>query len=274
MSGLTTVNSKKRKQVDSPMMEDTEEEEATTIASLKATVDKLERYLLETKIDFQKQMLEMKAIVESLKAKNASNQNKDGTEASKTTPGNQVVAVAALGVAANQTSEEEEKEEKEDDGDDDDPSDVDTNDPWMMNYNKLRKYRIANGDCNVSRAKNPQLGGWVKNQRMLFTYIKQGRKGRKISPERIELLDRIGMFWGKAYPSPKTWDEYLQELKDYKEAMGDCNIKMGNKKDPSPLAKWVSYQRLEYKRFRNGRDSLLTTEQIKQLNELGFVWKG
>lgn len=262
----TTDSRKKRKQTDSPMKDDSEE--VVTIASLKATVDKLERDLLETKMEFQKQLLEMKATVESLQVnKNASDNNsKIGTKVSETIiSGNEVVAATAFGMVANQESEEK---------DDDDPSDIDTNDPWMMTYNKLREYRIANGDCNVSRAKNPQLGEFVKNQRKFFTNLKQGKKGPKISPERIDVLERIGMSWGKAFPSLKTWDECLHELKDYKEAMGDCNIKMGKNKDPSPLAKWVSCQRLEYQRFKNGRDSLLTTEQIKQLNELGFVWKG
>ena len=43
--------------------------------------------------------------------------------------------------------------------------------------------------------------------------------------------------------------------------MGHCNIHMSST-DPSPLAKWVSYQRSEYKRFQKGQDSLLSLEQI------------
>jgi hypothetical protein len=79
----------------------------------------------------------------------------------------------------------------------------------------------------------------------------------KITQERINKLNSIGFFWGKAFPSPSSWEAHFAELQQHQKAMGNCNIHIGST-DPSLLAKWVSLQRSEHKRFKKGRDSLLT----------------
>jgi len=158
------------------------------------------------------------------------------------------------------------------DGEEDFP--MDTNDPWTAKYLELREYRIMNGDCNVPRnGSNPKLGVWVGNQRLHYNNLKNNKNRNKISEERIAILEGLGFSWGKKYPSPASWEERFQELKKYQKAMGNCNIQM-NPTNPSPLAKWVSAQRSEYKRFRKGCDSLLTLEQIGQLKEIQFKWNG
>ena len=55
--------------------------------------------------------------------------------------------------------------------------------------------------------------------------------------------------------------------------MGNCNVPF-NADHPTPLAKWTAYQRAEYKRWKKGRDTLLTLDQIGRLNDIGFNWKG
>ena len=85
-------------------------------------------------------------------------------------------------------------------------------------------------------------------------------------------MDSIGFHWGKNYPVPPSWDEQFVELEKYQKAMGNCNIRI-DPNHPSPLAKWVSAQRYEYKLFRKGVPSLLNLEQIGQLKAIGFKWK-
>ena len=85
-------------------------------------------------------------------------------------------------------------------------------------------------------------------------------------------LESLGMSWGKKYPAPATWDEQLEEVKKYRTAMR-CDPPV-NQSNPTPLAIWVSNQRKEYRRLKKGRDSLLSMEQIGQLNDIGFCWKG
>ena len=148
----------------------------------------------------------------------------------------------------------------------------DPNDTWTIKFKALREYRIINGDCMVPR-KNAMLGSWVDNQRTAYKNMKGGKKGKKITDEKVNKLESIGFFWGKTFPALATWEDRFEELQKYQKAMGNCNIHI-SMMDPSPLAKWVSAQRSEYKRFKKGRDSLLSLDQLEHLNGIGFNWKG
>lgn len=71
-----------------------------------------------------------------------------------------------------------------------------------------------------------------------------------------------------------SWDLYIKALKQYKEREGDCNvsqkhIEIVDNNIKIPLGNWMSSMRSA----RNGKgNALLTTERIRQLNELGFIW--
>lgn len=154
---------------------------------------------------------------------------------------------------------------------DDEPIALDPNDPWNAKYLELREYRIVQGHCKVpEKGPHSKLGYWVTNQKR--KYAKSGTTScGKLSQQQIILLDGLGFHWGKKFPAPMSWDNQFQELEQYRTAMGHCNIHIPSA-NPSPLAKWVSNQRLEYKRFKNGHDSLLTSKQIGRLNGIGFQW--
>eukprot|EP00531_Pseudo-nitzschia_arenysensis_P008397 CAMPEP_0116133040 /NCGR_PEP_ID=MMETSP0329-20121206/9888_1 /TAXON_ID=697910 /ORGANISM="Pseudo-nitzschia arenysensis, Strain B593" /LENGTH=230 /DNA_ID=CAMNT_0003627633 /DNA_START=460 /DNA_END=1152 /DNA_ORIENTATION=+ len=158
---------------------------------------------------------------------------------------------------------------------DDDETVADESQQWTMRYRQLREYRIFHGDCKVPEKykENPQLGLWVKNQRLSYRYLKNGKNGPKIKPERVVALDRIGFYWGRQFPSHPTWDEMFEKLQVWKQKMKTCNVPL-HASNPTPLAKWCAFQRAEYKRHMRGRNSLLTLDQIEMLNEIGFKWKG
>ncbi|KAL3912334.1 MAG: hypothetical protein SGARI_001213 [Bacillariaceae sp.] len=170
--------------------------------------------------------------------------------------------------------EEKATESEEDTISDLDEDEADLSDPWAVKFLELRAYRIQHGDCKVSeKGPNPKLGQWVTNQKRAYGNVKNNKKGVRITPERIIKLDSIGMFWGKAFPAPASWEERFNQLQDFQKAMGHCKIPICAK-NPSDLAMGVSVQRHEYKRFHKGRDSLLSLEQMAKLNEIGFSWKG
>jgi len=156
---------------------------------------------------------------------------------------------------------------------DDVDSDADdcSQDSWSIKFKLLREYRIINGHCMVPITHS--LGQWVNNQRRAYNILKTGKKGIKITSERINKLDSIGFFWGKKYPAPPTWNDQLEQLKKYKTTTGNCNIEM-SPTSPSELAKWVSAQRTEFRHLKKGRTSLLSLEQIEELNNIGFNFKG
>ena len=166
-------------------------------------------------------------------------------------------------------------DEEEQLSDDEESVDGNNNDPWMANFKELRAYRMLHGDCNVGRkGPNPSLGRWVKNQRFLYGNTKLGRNGAKLSQDRIDKLESIGFNFGREFPQPKPWDDYYEELVKHKKVMGHCNVHINMKTSPSPLAKWASTQRVEYKRMHYGKDTLLNMEQVAKLKEIGFKFNG
>ena len=198
--------------------------------------------------------------------------------------GGQVVASAVSAVASPSTAaetmaaatlngaEECAPNGDDEDDDDDDESVQDPNDQWGIMFQQLREYRIIHGNCQVSKKGIPKLWKFADNQRTAYANMKLGRPGRKISDEKIRKLEGLGIHWGKKFPDPVSFEESLEEYKKYKTAMR-CDPPV-NLTNPSPLAKWVDVQRKEYRRFKKGRDSLLTMDQISQLNDVGFNWKG
>ena len=142
--------------------------------------------------------------------------------------------------------------------------------PWNTKYKELREHRIITGNCSVSnRGPKSKLGNWLQNQKK----AKAGKITGKITQEQIAKLEALGINWGKAYPAPVSWESQFDELQKYQKAMGNCNVRI-NMTEPSPLAKWVSNQRSEFKRFKKGKDTLLGMAQIEHLNGIGFNWKG
>ena len=63
-----------------------------------------------------------------------------------------------------------------------------------------------------------------------------------------------------------SWEGRLEELKQYKEKYGNCNIPQRYKDDPK-LGQWVDRQRQAYKKGK------LSSEQIESLNGIGFEWE-
>lgn len=156
----------------------------------------------------------------------------------------------------------------DDDSSDDEAPAESITDPWEIMFQQLREYKIENGSSAVPQKykQNPKLGQWVKSQRGHY-------KKRKLKMEKIVKLDGLGMWWGKDFPKPAPWNDMFEKLKSYRQHRGDCNVPF-NADNPTALARWAANQRMEYKRFKKGRDSLLDLEQIQNLNEIEMNWRG
>lgn len=59
---------------------------------------------------------------------------------------------------------------------------------WLKNYALAKKYYEQHGDLNVPG--KTKLSRWLSEQR----YAKKGKRGG-LSPEKIALLEEIGMIW-------------------------------------------------------------------------------
>ena len=115
--------------------------------------------------------------------------------------------------------------------------------------NALAIYKTPNGF---------HLGNWQSTQRTKC-------KKKKLSPERIRRLEEIGFKWEIL---EEQFEKGFQETLLYKETSGHPNA-LAIYKTPEgfPLGNWQSDQRGNYKKGK------LSTERIKQLEDIGFKWE-
>jgi len=149
---------------------------------------------------------------------------------------------------------------------------------WKVRYEELQQFQIQNGHCRVPTvyAENPKLGQWVNSQRTQYKYFLD-HKPTSLTEEKIRLLDGIGFLWrvDRAHTGQrhrKTWDERLEELRQFRSEHGHCVVPILYVDNPK-LGHWVNSQRTSYKYLQEGKPSSLTDDRIRSLNELGFAWR-
>ena len=69
----------------------------------------------------------------------------------------------------------------------------------------------------------------------------------------------------------RAWNDRYDELDVYKAEHGNCLVPQ-HYPDNKALGKWVDKQRTQYRLRREGKQTPLTEERIKLLDEVGFVW--
>ena len=142
------------------------------------------------------------------------------------------------------------------------------NSAWEVYYAAARQWYEATGHLKVPKGyvtpSGLTLGSWIQTQRK----VHGGRKAGSLNPERIHLLEKIGMIWTV---SDYKWDEAVGELQKYHDKYGNLDIKARYvTEDGWALGKWVSNLRIKVKKY--GLEQTLTEEQQSQLEALGMIW--
>ena len=181
---------------------------------------------------------------------------------------------------------------------------------FQMKLQQLKEYKRVHGHLQIPK-NDKLLGRWVARQRELYReiimnqtksnteendadnhhdgggnsiyddedyddYVRRTSYFNTLTPERIQKLEEIGFEWkstikGTAYNH--TWETRLQELHDYQQQHGNCNVPK-TYKDNKMLGSWVRNQRAQYwTRQKPGKRSPMTNERIHQLENIGFQWK-
>jgi len=146
------------------------------------------------------------------------------------------------------------------------------NDAWQTQIQDLKEFREKNGHCRVphSYAPNPSLGAWVSNQRTFFKHKQEGKQS-SLTDARIVELESISFEW-QLVDKGGTWKKRFQELNEFREKNGHCQVPQGYAPNPS-LGAWVSNQRTFYKHKQEGKQSSLTDARIVELESIGFEWQ-
>ena len=125
---------------------------------------------------------------------------------------------------------------------------------WDLKYQKLVIFHEIHGHCKVPR--DDEIGDWVG-------YQQKSMKRNTMPEKRINQLQLLGFQWRL-----KDWDENYRQLVLFMETHGHCAV--GRRQ--GSLGRWVSYQRESYKKRMDGEKSCITENQIKKLEDIGFVW--
>jgi superfamily II DNA or RNA helicase len=137
---------------------------------------------------------------------------------------------------------------------------------WDKFLKSLKLYKQANGDLLIPAqyrdASNFMLGQTAVDYRSAF------RRGELIQ-EKIDILNELGFLWevGKPSNAQFAWENFLDELKKYKETFGNLDIP-NTYVSPSSFSLGI---KARYTRTLNNNGEL-ENWKYEQLSILGFPW--
>jgi len=170
--------------------------------------------------------------------------------------------------------------------------------------------RYPNGAYVTAKKCKKTLCGWVMNQRRFYRLKQKGRKlpkGKKLNDVQIRKLESIGFLWeNNIYWRPEseseseddgeedsessdeeeesnpTWEHKFNMMKKhmeehYPKSRYPHGAYVPWKTCQKPLAGWMANQRYFYrnkqKGIRLGRQKIITDEQVRRLDSIGFLWE-
>ena len=132
---------------------------------------------------------------------------------------------------------------------------------WERMFDELVNFKAVEGHFNVpATAERATLRRWMKRQR-------RRHKLRWLPEDYVRRLDELGFEWTPTKRSALSlWNAMLAKLSKHRGATGSIGFHCGDGA-PASLKRWCTEQR---KLRIQGQ---LTSEQIAQLDVLGFRWK-
>jgi hypothetical protein len=124
-------------------------------------------------------------------------------------------------------------------------NDEEENGKWETMYAKLVEYKNEHGTSNVKRTEETRdLYNWLVLQRTEYKKL-QDNKPSKLTAPRLIKFNTIGFEFNKR-GSYKTWDQRIDQLREFKEKHGHINIPVTNPE----LGEFVGRQRANYNKFK------------------------
>ena len=129
---------------------------------------------------------------------------------------------------------------------------------WDARFADLKRFKAEHGHCDVPVKHPGGLGRWLATQR---------RDGvRRLGPDRVRRLETEGFKWKVACGEDIRWDARFEQLKDFKEQHGHCNVPV---RHPGGLGRWVIAMR------STGKEKMqrLHACRVQKLEDEGFKWQ-
>ena len=118
----------------------------------------------------------------------------------------------------------------------------------------------------------------INEDRSLAQFCAKARHARKnpskgrakqLTDENIARLDALGFNWTSKEYVRRSFDERIEDLKEYKRTHGHLNVKIH---EDNSLSKFCTDVRYSLKQFEKDGTRKLTEERMKKLNDIGFKW--
>jgi hypothetical protein len=131
---------------------------------------------------------------------------------------------------------------------------------WERMLGKLARFHRRFGHCRVPVVweGTRSLSGWVKQQRDL-------KRQGVLSQDRWRRLKALGLDWKTGDSMDPRWERSLLRLREFRRRFGHRHVP-GQCAENVNLSKWVAKTR------RLNRAGRLSGEQLRRLNEVGFIW--
>jgi hypothetical protein len=130
----------------------------------------------------------------------------------------------------------------------------------------LKRFKETHGHANVSIPEDKSLSAFCKRARHAH---KNPGNGKQLTAERIAAFDAIGFIWTSKTYVTKSFDERIEDLKEYKRTHGHLNV---NRNEDNCLYQFCADVRNSLKHVEEDGIRKLTEECIARLDDLGFKW--
>lgn len=111
-----------------------------------------------------------------------------------------------------------------------------------------------------------ELGRWVNMNRYQYKRLKDGKHPCSMTPERVQLLNKLDFVWNAR---DAAWYQRLSELEEFTKVNGRGLIPPV--KTHSSLRNWLCRQIRLYEQLKKGKEVSLTEKRIAELERLGFL---
>ncbi len=137
------------------------------------------------------------------------------------------------------------------------PLDVQWDACYKLAVNYYKEHHNLLVSSHYATKDGTNLGQWLVRQRTNY-------KSKKLSQEKIKLLEKIGMIWD---PLEAQWREYYEHAEKYFKQNGHLLIPQKYMTDGNcTLGSWIGVQRRAYKK------RVLLQEKVELLERIGMVW--
>jgi chromosome segregation ATPase len=130
----------------------------------------------------------------------------------------------------------------------------------------LKRFKEMHGHANVSIREDKSLGQFCNKTR--HTRKNPGNR-KQLTDERIARLDALGFNWMSKEYITKSFDERIEDLKEYKRTHGHLSVKRNENISLYQFCSGIRHSLLHDEKDGTRK---LTVERIARLDALGFEW--